>query len=153
MKNRSEKITDLMTRNPDCVSESDSISRAAELMVKNDCGAIPVVEDKKVVGMITDRDIVIRLVAKGRNPSEAKDGDAMTRNVHTVRDDQSVDQVYDIMAKEQVRRIPVVSRNDEIVGIVSVADVALEDDQNGKLARAVENISEQNGKTTRPDNR
>ncbi|MEO8217167.1 MAG: CBS domain-containing protein [Acidobacteriota bacterium] len=142
MKDRSEKVRDVMTRNPDCLSETDGVSKAAELMVKNDCGAIPVIEDKRLVGMITDRDIVIRLVARGRNPAEATVGEAMSRGVHTVREDQLIDQVYAVMAREQVRRIPVVGGDDEIVGIVSVADVAIEDHQNGKLARAVEEISE-----------
>ena len=138
-------VREVMTTNPECVTEKDSIRNAAKMMVDCDCGALPVVEEssRKVIGMITDRDIVIRLVAHGKDTDDAKVGDAMSRGVHTVKESDSLDAVYRMMAKEQVRRVPVVGQNDEIIGIVAVADVATEDESDRRLAKTVEEISEQ----------
>lgn len=148
--NSSQKVSDVMTPNPSCVTEKDSIRAVAKLMLDGDCGAVPVVDSsdrKKLVGMITDRDIVIRLVAEGRNPEQSTVADAMSRGVHSVKEDESIDSVYQIMSREQVRRVPVVGRNDEVVGIVAVADVASNDENDRLLARTVEKISDDDGKT------
>ena len=148
--NNAQKVSDVMTPNPLCVMENDSIREVARMMRDGDCGAVPVVDSKdkkKLVGMITDRDIVIRVVAEGKNPEHATVADAMTRGVHSVKEDESIDSVYQIMSKEQVRRVPVVGRNDEVVGIVAVADVASNDENDRKLARTVEKISVDDGKT------
>lgn len=145
-----QKVSDVMTPNPSCVTEKDSIREVAKLMLDGDCGAVPVVDSKdrkKLVGMITDRDIVIRVVAEGKNPEQATVADAMTRGVHSVKEDESIDSVYQIMSKEQVRRVPVVDRNDEVVGIVAVADVASNDEDDRKLAKTVEKISVDDGRT------
>jgi len=90
--------------------------------------------------MITDRDIVVRLVAEGKDPSNARVDEAMTRNVRAVKEDSSVTDVLDVMSKAQVRRLPVVNDRDEIVGIVSMGDVAVETNQDGKVGKTVENI-------------
>ena len=90
--------------------------------------------------MITDRDIVVRLVAEGKDPSNARVDEAMTRNVRAVKEDSSVTDVLDVMSKAQVRRVPVVNDRDEIVGIVSMGDVAVETNQDGKVGKTVENI-------------
>jgi CBS domain-containing protein len=140
-----QRVNEVMTKNPQCVTENDDIRRVAKLMLDCDCGAIPVVQsenDKKVIGMITDRDIVVRIVATGKDASSAKVSEAMSRGAHTVREDASLDSVYSIMAKEQVRRIPVVDNDDRIIGIVAVADVANEDEADRKLAKTVEGISQ-----------
>lgn len=143
-RNGDQLVSELMTRNPECVTERDSIRNVARLMLEKDTGAIPVVEEnsRKVIGMITDRDIVVRLVATGRDTESARVSEAMTRGVKTVRDDQPIDSVYEIMSREQVRRVPVVDSNDEIVGIVAVKDLALEDESFVDLAQTVEQISE-----------
>jgi len=140
-----QKVSDVMTPNPACVTEQDTIRQVARLMLDQDCGAVPVVDSsdkKKLIGMITDRDIVVRVVATGKDADKAKVSDAMTRDVHSVKEDESLDSVYQIMSKEQVRRVPVVGRNDEVIGIVAVADVATHDEDDGELARTVEKISD-----------
>jgi CBS domain-containing protein len=144
-----QRVNEVMTRDPQCVTENDDIRQVAKLMLDCDCGAIPVVQsenDKKVIGMITDRDIVVRIVAAGKDASSAKVSEAMSRGAHTVREDASLDSVYSIMAKEQVRRVPVVDKDDRIIGIVAVADVANEDEADRKLAKTVEGISQGTGK-------
>jgi CBS domain-containing protein len=145
MFNKDQTVSEVMTSDPKCVTETQSIHEAARLMVECDCGAIPVVESessKRIIGVITDRDIVVRLVAEGKSIENARVADAMSRGVHTVKTDQPLDSVYKIMSAEQIRRVPVVDNDDRIIGIVSVADVAVQDDSDKKLAKTVENISE-----------
>ena len=145
MFNKDQTVSEVMTSDPKCVTETQSIREAARLMVECDCGAIPVVESessKRIIGVITDRDIVVRLVAEGKSIENARVADAMSRGVHTVKTDQPLDSVYKIMSAEKIRRVPVVDNDDRIIGIVSVADVAVQDDSDKKLARTVENISE-----------
>lgn len=151
-RNGDQRVSEVMTRNPECVTERDSIRNVAKLMLEKDTGAIPVVEEnsRKVIGVITDRDIVVRLVATGRDTESARVSEAMTRGVKTVREDQPIDSVYDLMSREQIRRVPVVDSNDEIVGIVAVKDLALEDENSGDLAQTVEQISEGPGNNSLP---
>jgi CBS domain-containing protein len=135
-------IHEIMTANPSTVTPKDDIQKAARLMVECDCGALPVVgDDKKVTGMITDRDIVIRLVANGRNPLEAKVSDAMSSQIHTVRESDSIEQVFRTMRDHQVRRIPVVNDRDEVIGIIAQADMALETPSDKEVGETVEQIS------------
>jgi CBS domain-containing protein len=91
--------------------------------------------------MITDRDIVVRLVAEGRDPSNAHVNEAMTKNVRAVRENDSVNDALNIMSSAQVRRVPVVNDSNEIIGIVSMKDLADTGGQQGKIGQAVENIS------------
>lgn len=135
-------VRDVMTANPVTVSEKDSIRDAARIMAREDTGVVPVVEGKKVIGMITDRDIVIRLVAEGKDPANARVKEAMSSNVRAVKEDTPVNDVLDLMSKAQVRRIPVVNTNNELVGIVSIGDIATDSRENSKVGRAVEQISE-----------
>ena len=142
MAHNDRKVRDIMTPDPSCVSEKDNIREVARIMAREDTGVVPVVDGKKVIGMITDRDIVVRLVAEGKDPSNARVTDAMTKNVRAVKEDSSVSDVLDVMSKAQVRRVPVVNSRDEIVGIVSMGDVAIETNQDNKVGKTVENISE-----------
>jgi CBS domain-containing protein len=142
MAHNDRKVRDIMTPNPACVSDKDSIRDAARIMAREDTGVVPVVEGKKVVGMITDRDIVVRLVAEGKDPGTARVNEAMTKNVRSVKEDSTVSDVLDVMSRSQVRRVPVVNDRDEIVGIVSMGDVAEKTNQDGKVGKTVENISE-----------
>jgi len=113
-------IREIMTPDPACVSEKDSIREVARIMAREDTGVVPVVEGKKIVGMITDRDIVVRLVAEGKDPANARVNEAMSKNVRAVKEDSSVNDVLDLMSRAQVRRVPVVNDRDEIVGIISM---------------------------------
>jgi CBS domain-containing protein len=145
------KARDLMTENPECVSESDPIGRAAQLMRDLNVGLLPVVDDsnsRRLTGVITDRDIAVRHVAEGHD-GECRVGDEMTRDNHlTVSPDDDDRTVLTRMRDGQVRRIPVVE-NDRVVGIVAQADVAVEGAGSGPkdVGRTVADISE----PARPD--
>lgn len=134
-------VRDVMTANPSCVTENDTIRDAARIMAKQDTGAVPVLNGRKVVGIITDRDIVIRVIAEGKDCSSAKSSDAMSKGVKTIREDASIDEALKLMSSSQVRRIPVVNSNGELVGIVSMGDIS-KTDQDNKIGRVIETISE-----------
>jgi CBS domain-containing protein len=137
-----KKIRDVMTTNPACVSAKDSIRDVARIMVREDTGVVPVVDGKKVIGVITDRDIVVRLVAEGRDPSSAKVNEAMTKDVRSVKEDSTVNDALQLMSTAQIRRVAVVNNNNEIVGIVSMKDIATESKDSSKIGKTVEKISE-----------
>jgi len=136
------RARDVMTPNPQCVGEKDSIIDAARIMQSADTGAVPVVDGKKIIGMITDRDIVVRLVAAGKDPQKSRVDEAMTKSIRKVDEDAPVNEVVELMASAQIRRVPVVNKNQEIVGIVSLADLATGDTPTGKVGKTVEEISE-----------
>jgi CBS domain-containing protein len=147
---RSQTVRDVMTPEPDTVGPQDNLQQVAVLMLKCDCGSIPVVENDKVVGIITDRDIVVRVIAKGKNPLNTRVSEAMSDNIHTVRENDSLDRVMSIMSEHQIRRVPVVDDQDRLVGIVAQADLATEAKDNRKVEKTIENISEKSGSEDRP---
>lgn len=125
------QVHDIMTRDPACCTPETSLRDVARTMVDEDCGALPVVENeqtRKPIGMVTDRDIVCRLVAEGRNPLESKARDAMTGEAVTVPQDASLEDCEKLMEQKQLRRIPVVDANGACCGIVAQADIALRAD-------------------------
>ena len=96
----SRRVRDIMTGDPACVREYDGIVEAARIMKREDAGVVPIVDgDRKLVGIITDRDIVVRLVAEGRNPLDCKVNEAMTKHIQSVREDASVEEVVDLFHK------------------------------------------------------
>jgi CBS domain-containing protein len=137
-----QRVREVMTPDPQSVSEQDSVIDAARIMQRADTGVVPVVDGKKIVGMITDRDIVVRLVAEGKDLKQARVNEAMTKIVRKVSEDAPVDDVVELMSNAQIRRVPVVNKNDELVGIVSLADLATETRQTAKVGKTVEEISE-----------
>ena len=139
---RNRHIRDVMTPNPECVSEKDSIRDVARIMKDQDTGVVPVVDGKRIIGLITDRDIVVRGLAEGKNLENVSVNEIMTKSVRSVREDASVTEVLEMMGNAEIRRVPVVNSNDELVGIVSLGDIAAQGNQDGKVGRAVENISE-----------
>jgi CBS domain-containing protein len=142
MADRNRHIRDVMTPNPECVSEKDSIRDVARIMKDQDTGVVPVVDGKRIIGLITDRDIVVRGLAEGKNLENVRVNELMTKSVRSVREDASVTEVLEMMGNAEIRRVPVVNSNDELVGIVSLGDIAAQGNQDGKVGRAVENISE-----------
>lgn len=131
---------DLMTANPQCCTAETPLNEVAKLMVENDCGEIPVVDAaKKLIGVVTDRDIVCRIVAKGQNPSAMTAQDAMTQPVISVTEDSSLEDVLSLMEEHQIRRVPVVDASGGCCGIVAQADVALvaEERETGEMVREV----------------
>ena len=136
---------DVMTPDPTCCAAGDAVVAAAEIMKIEDVGAVPVVDDqnsKKLVGIITDRDIVVQVVAEGKDVAGVKIEEVMSRNLVTCRADEDVANAMDRMAQHQVRRIPVVDPKNRIVGIISQADVLTRLDQPEKTANVIENISQ-----------
>lgn len=116
-----------MTANPACCTRATSLHEVAKLMLDNDCGQIPVVDDfstGKPVGVITDRDIAVRLIALGKNPLDAAAEDCMTTPCISVSHDASVADCCAVMESSKIRRVPVVDADGRVCGIVSLADVA-----------------------------
>ena len=120
------KAADCMTCDVRIASPDWSLKAAAMAMAECDAGALPVGENDRLVGMITDRDIAIRAVACGLGP-EAKVGEAMTREVRYCFEDDNLDEVLEQMSEQQIRRMPVLSREKRLVGIVSLSDLANRD--------------------------
>ena len=121
------RVGDLMTANVRCCTPDTPLQDVAAMMVENDCGMIPVVDDftqGRVMGVVTDRDMVVRLVAEGKNPLEWTAADAMSRDIVTCSPQTSIDDCCNLMEERQVRRIPVVDERGRIVGVVAQADVA-----------------------------
>lgn len=134
------KVSDVMTPNPRTCQPNSTIQDAAMIMRDEDTGAVPVVEGGRVVGMVTDRDIVVRCIAGGGGPSsplrEVCSGDLVT-----VEPGMSAAEASELMAEHQIRRLPVVE-NDRLVGIVSLGDLAVKLGKDRKTGDTLENISE-----------
>jgi len=138
----SRQVRDVMTPNPETVTEKDSVRDAARIMKDRDTGVVPVVDGKKIIGMITDRDIVVRGLAEGKNLENARVNELMTKQVRSVREDATVSEALQMMSSADVRRVPVVNTNDELVGIVSLGDVSTNTNQDGKVGNTLESISD-----------
>jgi CBS domain-containing protein len=117
------RINQCMTRNVRVVSPDDTIEHAGQIMAQIDAGVLPVAQDDRLVGMITDRDIAIRGVAEGCNP-DARVAEVMSQEVLYCYDDQDADDVLENMAEIQVRRMPVMDHDKRLVGIVSIGDLS-----------------------------
>ena len=135
-------VQDLMTANPSCCTPETSLKDVAQMMVDCDCGAVPVVDDsKKPIGVVTDRDIVIRLVAEGRNPDGCCAADAMSKEAVTVKGEASVDDAAKLMKDRQLRRLVVVDGDGCVCGVLAQADLARKAGDR-KTGDVVEKISE-----------
>jgi CBS domain-containing protein len=139
------KAREIMTSNPECLTTSDTVEAAARLMRDRDIGLIPVVDDRTSMtlrGVITDRDITVRHVASG-DRDDCRVADHMSEGqVHSVRPDDDVKQVMEVMRRQQVRRVPVCEDGDRLVGIIAQADVATEGHDDKATGRVVAEISE-----------
>jgi CBS domain-containing protein len=138
----SRHVRDVMTPNPDCVSQDADVKEAARIMKDKDTGVVPVVDGKKVIGLITDRDIVVRGIAEGKDLANCRVNELMTKSVRSVREDDTIDQVLTMMSSSEIRRVPVVNGSDEIVGIVSLGYIAIETNKNDRVGKTVEDISQ-----------
>jgi CBS domain-containing protein len=128
-----QKIGEIMTSDPRTVAPSDTVADAARQMRDADVGAILVAEDGRLAGILTDRDIVVRVVAEGKDPSSVPAGDVMTRDPVALTPDSTVDDAIRIVREQDVRRIPVV-QDGRPAGIVSIGDLAIERDPDSALA-------------------
>ena len=120
------KVRDVMTTRPRAVTADTPVTQVAELMETEDVGAIPVLEGEQLTAIVTDRDIVVRAVAKGKDPRGMPVREVYSTEIITVSPDQDLSDALQIMASHQVRRLPVVDDDNRLVGVVSQADVALE---------------------------
>lgn len=138
------KSREIMTANPIACRADDSIVHVADTMRKEDIGSLPVVDsgDQRLVGMVTDRDIVVKVVAAGADIRSATVKDAMTANPVSVREDDDVNEAVQVMSRRQVRRLPVVDANGKLTGIVSQADIATRGQHDRATGEMVEAISE-----------
>ena len=138
------KVREAMTRDVRLVKPDQPIREAAKLMGELDIGALPVEENDRLVGMITDRDIAIRAVAQGKGP-DTPVRDVMSREVKYCYEDEDLEHVAENMGDLQVRRLPVVNRDKRLVGIVALGDIARSEDH-GTTGRATEQVSKRGGK-------
>jgi CBS domain-containing protein len=132
-------IRDVMTSNPRTVSPGDTIQNAARIMRDEDTGVVPVVDNGRAVGVVTDRDIVVRAVANGELNRPIRD--IVSRDVVTASPDMSTKEAAQLMSEHQVRRLPVVE-NDRLVGIVSIGDIAVKDGNEKRIGDALQDISQ-----------
>lgn len=139
-----KSIRDAMTSSPRNVEPSTPVVEAAQLMKSEDVGSLPVVESGRLVGMVTDRDIVLRVVAEGNDAKTATVGEIASKDLVTIDPQQDLDEALRLMAQHQVRRLPVVEEDGRLVGILAQADVARQgaDADTGHL---VEEISDEGG--------
>ena len=144
-----KKCNEVMTKNPVCCQPNDMVAEAAKLMKSENIGSIPVIENeqtKKLVGIVTDRDLTLKVVAKGLNAKSTMVQAVMTRKVITCLADDDLQKALDAMAEHQLRRIPVVDNDNKILGIIAQADVATRVNQPEKTAAMVKGISQSNAK-------
>lgn len=133
------KLADIMTRDPRTVGPDETLDTVAQAMKTQDVGAIPVCTGRTLIGMVTDRDLVVRAAAAGKALAQTRVSEVMTTQVHTCFEDEDVESALDKMGDLQVRRIPVVDRRNQLVGIVSLGDFAQRDA--GDVEDALQDIS------------
>lgn len=133
-------IRELMTQGPRTATPDDDVATVARWMRDEDAGALPVVEGERLVGMLTDRDVVVRVVAEGRDPASTRVGEVASRRLVTIDPQQGADEALRLMAQHQVRRLPVVEEDGKLVGVVAQADMAREADPTS-VGEAVDRIS------------
>ncbi len=138
------RCRDIMTKQVITVESDQSLHQAAQLMRDNDIGALPVIKDGKIVGIITDRDIVVRAIAENLS-LQTKVEQVMTKEVFSVREDEFVFNAIRKMGDKQIRRLPVLDDDENLVGIISLADVALETEDDLEVIEALEEISSGRG--------
>jgi CBS domain-containing protein len=134
------KIIEIMTREPELISPDASIKDAAKRMKNEDIGALPVGENDRLIGMVTDRDIAMRGVAEGRAPETTPVRDVMSEKILYCFEDDDIEDAAQCMAEHQVRRLPILNRDKRLTGIVSLADIAQTGEECEKTA--LEGVSE-----------
>jgi len=134
------KVKELMTQDPATLGPNATIGEAATLMKQEDCGSIPIVDDGRLVGIVTDRDIVVRAIAAGKEPKRTRISEIMSADPITVRPDDSVDEAEQAMRERQVRRLPVVE-DGRLVGIIVTAQLARNESER-ETGETIKDISE-----------
>lgn len=133
---------EIMTRSPRTLQREDTVQDAARLMSDQNCGIVPVVDEEgRLVGLVTDRDLVTRVLATDDATADTRVGDVMTRDVQAIRPQETVHDVIALMGAKQIRRVPVVEPENRLVGIISMADVATRAQYDVELQHALDRIS------------
>lgn len=136
-----QNIRKVMTSNPSTIEPDKNVVEAARIMKQEDAGVVPVTENGRLTGMVTDRDIAIRVVAEGKDPGSTTVGEVASTNLVTIDPQQDLDEALRLMAQHKVRRLPVVEEDGRLVGVVAQADVAREGDDT-QTGQVVQEISE-----------
>jgi CBS domain-containing protein len=136
------RVSEVMTRGAECTHPDSTVREAAIRMMALDVGSLPVCENDRLIGMVTDRDVTVRTTAAGADPNDARVRDAMTPDVHFIFDDEDVADAARLMKDKQVRRLPVLSRDKRMVGIVSLGDLAVETQDEQLVGNTLEAVSE-----------
>jgi CBS domain-containing protein len=136
------RVKEIMTSDPACCTAETPLPEVARMMIENDCGEIPIIDNQASnvpIGVVTDRDIVCRTVANGINPVELTAADCMSKPIVTVTPDMSLEECCRIMEQKQIRRVPVVDARGSCCGIVALADIALQAKESvaGEIVKAV----------------
>lgn len=134
------RCSEIMTRDVRTATREMTLQEVAVMMRDGDMGSVPVVEDGRLIGIVTDRDIVVRCVADGRGASTPV-GEAMTTEIFSVKPDDFAFEAVRLMGDKQVRRIPVIANDGKLAGIISMADIALETEDELEIAETLEEIS------------
>jgi CBS domain-containing protein len=136
------QVKDMMTSKVECISPEDPIRDAAQLMKSLDVGFLPVLDDGRLVGTLTDRDIVLRVIAEGKDVQYCKARDVMTSDVFWCYEDQNVDEVADCMAEKETRRMLILDHAKRLVGVVSIGDLAKVGGEQQKTGETIKEIAE-----------
>lgn len=139
-----ERCSDFMTQNPICCVPGESVERAAQLMMAEDVGSIPIIDDsrsRRLIGILTDRDIALRIVAEARDAGQTTVREVMTKTPICCGSEDEVQRALDTMASSQVRRVPIVDSHNRVVGIIAQGDIATRFSQPEKTAQVVKEIS------------
>ena len=136
------RLNEVMTRGVETIHPSASVEEAAEKMKTLDVGAIPVCDGNRLDGILTDRDIVVRVIAEHRDPKTVRAQEVMSPGVTYCYEDQTIEDAARLMQEKQIRRLPILNRENRLVGIVSLGDLAVKTDEPTTTADALEKISE-----------
>jgi len=136
------KIKEVMTPNVETVDAAATLRACAEKMKSLDVGILPVLEDQRIVGVVTDRDIVIRAVAEGKDAEKCPVRDIMTQEVEIVSDEQEAEEAARLMKRNQIRRVLAVDSNDRLVGMLSLGDLAVHSGDRDLAGEVLERVSE-----------
>jgi CBS domain-containing protein len=136
------QIREIMTRHVDVIPPHASIREAAAKMKELDVGAIPVCDGQKLSGLVTDRDITVRAVAEGRDPSEVRVSEVMSSEIAYCFEDETIEQAAKLMESKQIRRLPILDRNKELAGIISLGDISVRTEGSRQKDLAAETLQE-----------
>lgn len=139
------KVRDIMTPNPACCTPEDTAERAARLMKNLDVGAVPIIDneqDRRPVGIVTDRDLCCGVIASGADPKSARLSDYMSKDVTCCRPEDDVREVSELMQSRQIRRVPIVDERGACCGIVAMADLAVKAPREGKAGETIQEVSQ-----------